>query len=538
MKRRTLAVCLVVSMTITGVTSFSAPAAGVAGFGDVDSDKFFTAPVQWMVDNAITNGISPTCFAPDDPVTRGQAAAFMWRIEGFPAPGAAHVFGDVTAPWQQDPVSWMFNNGITAGTTATTYSPDDHLTRGQLAVLLNRLEGSPEAPPPIQFPDVVKAWQITPVGWMLQQGITTGTSSTTFSPDDTVTRGQLATFFYRYKGSPEVAIDSDSPGCSAHATFESLDGINTIGDFTSFVASGASRWESSVPGIEELRIVSTADGAEQPAFWLPPTGDGDQPVVVVLHSWSAPYTQHAGIPFAMWAQENGWAVIAPDFRGRNDDADAVGSELAVQDAADAIDYAVAQPGVDADRVYVVGYSGGGMMALLLAGRHPDKVTAVSAWGPPHDLVEFYDFSRRKGLGYASHISVACGGDPTVAGPVQDGCLRRSPVTYLDSARDHEVPVFIAQGISDPYVMRNAGADVFNSLADPEDRLSAGEVDLFGQGVVPAHLSDWTTTVTHFGGGDPAPVFARQSGSVLLVYFQSGHDMVYNATARWFASDPR
>ena len=534
MKRRTLAVCLTVAMTMTGVMSVSAPAAGVAGFGDVDSDTFFTDAVQWMVDNGITTGISPNCFGPDHPVTRGQAAAFMWRMEGSPAPGAAHVFGDV-APWQQDPVSWMFNNGITSGTTTTTYSPDDHLTRGQLAVLLHRLEGSPDAPPPVQFPDVVEAWQVTPVGWMLQRGITAGTSSTTFSPDDTVTRGQLATFLYRYKGSPAVTIDDQSPPCP---TFDSLLGINTIGDFTSFVASGSSRWAQSVPGIQDLRIPSTADGAEQPAFWLPPTGDGDQPLVVILHSWSAPYTQHAGIPYAVWAQENGWAVIAPDFRGRNDNPTAVGSELAVQDAADAIDYAVAQPGVDADRVYVVGYSGGGMMALLLAGRHPDKVTAVSAWGPPHDLVEFYDFSRRNGLGYATHISVACGGDPTVAGPVQDQCLARSPVTYLDTARDHAVPVFIAQGIRDPFVPRSVGADVFNSLADPGDRLSAAEVNLFGQGTVPGHLSDWTSTETYFGAGDPAPVFARQSGSVLLVYFQAGHDMVYNASARWFASDPR
>ena len=535
MKRRTLAVCLAVSMTMTGVMSVSSPAAGVVGFGDVDSDRFFTAPVQWMVDNAITTGTSPTCFGPDDPVTRGQAAAFMWRMEGSPAPAAAHVFGDVVAPWQQDPVSWMVNNGITTGTTATTYSPDDDLTRGQLAVLLHRLEGSPAPPPPVQFPDVVKAWQITPVGWMLQQGITTGRSSTAFSPDDTVTRGELATFLYRYKGSPAVDIDDESPGC---VTFESLDGINTIGDFTSFVASGSSRWQQSVPGIEDIRINSTADGAEQPAFWLPPTRDVDQPLLVILHSWSAPYTQHAGIPFAMWAQENGWAVIAPNFRGRNDDPGAVGSHLAVQDAADAIDYAVAQPGVDADRVYVVGYSGGGMMALLLAGRHPDKVTAVSAWGPPHDLVEFYDFSRRLGRGYASDISRACGGDPTVAGPVQEECLTRSPVTYLGSARDQAVPVFIAQGIRDPYVPPSTAAEVFNPLADPEDRLSAEEVDLFGRGIVPGGLPDWTTTATYFGHGDPAPVFARQSASVLLVYFQSGHDMVYNASARWFATDPR
>ena len=168
-------------------------------------------------------------------------------------------------------------------------------------------------------------------------------------------------------------------------------------------------------GIELLRLVSTADGTEQPVFWLPPKGDRDQPVLVILHSWSTSYTQHAGIPFAMWAQENGWAVIVPEFRGINDDANAVGSDLAVQDAADAIDYAVAQAGVDANRVYVVGYSGGGMMGLLLAGRHPDKVTAVSVWGPPHDLAGFYEHARRAGHRYANDIWRACGGDPREAG---------------------------------------------------------------------------------------------------------------------------
>ena len=171
-------------------------------------------------------------------------------------------------------------------------------------------------------------------------------------------------------------------------TFESLEGINTILDFTDYVERGLWRWQRSVPGIESMRITSTADGDEQTALWLSPDGDRDKPLLVILHSWSSTYTQHAGIPLAMWAQENGWAVIAPNFRGKNDDAEAIGSDLAVQDVVDAIDFAVAQDGVDADRVYAAGYSGGGMMSLLLAGRHPDKVTAVAAWGPPYDLEEF------------------------------------------------------------------------------------------------------------------------------------------------------
>ncbi|MEM9468069.1 MAG: alpha/beta fold hydrolase [Actinomycetota bacterium] len=534
MMRRTLAVGLATSLSMSGLATLATPAAGVAGFGDVDAGTFYTEAVQWMVDNEITSGVSPECFAPDDPVTRGQAAAFMWRMEGSQAPVGNHGFDDVEADWQQAAVSWMFENGITTGTSDTTYSPDDPLTRGQLAVLLHRLEGSPAAPAPAQFPDVVKSWQIIPVGWMLDEGITTGTSATTFSPDAAVTRGQLAAFFYRYKDSPPVVVDPEGRGCE---TFDSLAGLNTIGNFSSFTSTGLSRWNSSVPGIQDIRIPSTLDGAQQPSLWLPPSGDGDQPLLVILHSWSANYTQHAGIPYAMWAQENGWAVVAPDFRGRNDNAMSTGSEFAVQDAADAIDYAVAQAGVDGERVYVVGYSGGGMMALLLAGRHPDKVSAVAAWGPPHDLVDFYAFSDALGRPYTGQISAACGGNPVVAGPAQEECLRRSPITYLDTARENEVPVFIAQGLQDPFVHPSTGADVFNPLADPKDRLTQAQIDSFGNRVVPPGLTDWGDTPTYFGAGDPAPVFARESASVLLVYFAAGHDMVYNATARWFASDP-
>lgn len=229
-------------------------------------------------------------------------------------------------------------------------------------------------------------------------------------------------------------------------TFDALDRIDTILDYTDFTAQGASRWHRTIDGLEEFSLVSTADGAEQPVFWLPPEGDHDKPLLVILHSWSSRYTQHAGIPFADWAQENGWAVMAPEFRGKNDDADAVGSALAVQDVVDAVDFATAQPGVDAERVFVVGYSGGGMMALLVAGQHPDKVTAVSAWGPPHDLEDFYDFARWNGLGYWDDIQRACGGDPREEGLAQYECLTRSPISYLDTIREQEIPVFIGQGI--------------------------------------------------------------------------------------------
>lgn len=213
MRRRLVYGGLVVALVASAALALISPAGGVAGFGDVPEATFYTEAVQWMVDNDITTGTSASCFSPDDPVTRGQAAAFMWRMEGEPS-APAHPFTDINASWQQQPVAWMYANGITTGTSPSTYSPNDVLTRGQLAALLHRLAGNPTASPH-PFTDVVASWQQGPVSWMATTDpvITTGTSSTTFSPNDLVTRGQLATFFWRYKGKPTVSLDSASPYC-------------------------------------------------------------------------------------------------------------------------------------------------------------------------------------------------------------------------------------------------------------------------------------------------------------------------------------
>jgi parallel beta-helix repeat protein len=162
----------------------------------------------------------------------------MWRMEGSLTGAPPHSFTDVFASWQQAPVSWMVDNSITTGTTATTYSPNDPVTRGQIAAFLWRLAGSPAAPPPTQFTDVVKSWQITPVGWMVQQEITTGTTTSTFSPEDTVTRGQAATFFYRYKGSPPAVVDPNHPAipaCEAQVPGPSTTGTLTVTESTTLI---------------------------------------------------------------------------------------------------------------------------------------------------------------------------------------------------------------------------------------------------------------------------------------------------------------
>ena len=214
---------LLVGLVLAAVVLPASSAGAVAGYGDIDDDRWFTDPVQWSVDDGIT-GLDGACFGPDRLVSRGELAVWLWNMEGQPS-AAAHSFTDVTDPGQQDPVSWLLAEGITTGTSPTTFSPDDGLKRGQFAAFLWRLAGEPSAAAH-SFTDVVAGWQQGPVSWLLAEGITTGTSPTTFSPDDGLKRGQLVTFLYRYKDSPTVTIDPTSPTCpppsTAPATFKTV----------------------------------------------------------------------------------------------------------------------------------------------------------------------------------------------------------------------------------------------------------------------------------------------------------------------------
>ena len=189
-----------------------APVHGVAGFGDVAEGEYFTEAVQWMVDANITTGTSQACFSPDDPVSRGQAAAFLWRMEGEPA-APRRKFSDVTAAYQQSAVAWLARRSRPPASGPTRFFPDEELSRGEFAVMLHRVAGQPSAGPH-PFSDVTAPLEQRAVAWLAAESITTGTGHTTFSPDEPITRAQLAAFLYRYKGRPEVELDPSSPRCT------------------------------------------------------------------------------------------------------------------------------------------------------------------------------------------------------------------------------------------------------------------------------------------------------------------------------------
>lgn len=203
------AVCL--GVLVAALTLSSSPAGGVAGFGDVADGRYYTEAVQWMALEDITTGVTPECFAPEDPVTRGQVAALMWRMEGEPAPASPHAFNDVERPWQHAPVAWMLERGITTGVGGGRFEPGRPVTRGELSTLMWRLAGEPGGAPAHPFSDVTQSWQQAAVAWMRHVGITTGVAPTRFAPHDPVTRGQVATFFHRYKGEPDVFVRARHP---------------------------------------------------------------------------------------------------------------------------------------------------------------------------------------------------------------------------------------------------------------------------------------------------------------------------------------
>lgn len=172
-------------------------------FLDVVADSYYEPAVNWLSAEGITNGTTPFTFSPNDPVTRGQMATFLYRYKGEPAGAPVAGFSDVGRDrYYAEPIDWLYQQGITTGTSSSTFSPDDFVTRGQMAAFLWRMEGQ-EAAAQANFSDVSRGRYYAPaIDWLFERGITTGTSPTTFSPDQQVTRAQMATFLWRLAGSP------------------------------------------------------------------------------------------------------------------------------------------------------------------------------------------------------------------------------------------------------------------------------------------------------------------------------------------------
>ena len=320
------------ALTLSALVATASPAHGAAGFGDVGSGDFYAVSVQWMVDSGITTGTSPGCFSPERAVTRAEIGTFLHRYAGLPA-GGHETFVDVAdGAYYRDAVAWMAGQGITTGTSATTFDPDRSVTRGEIAAFLHRFAGSPTPVATdgsaLSFTDIpAGAFFAVPILWMVGAGITNGTSPTTFEPYRAVTRAEAAAFLHRLAGAPSVTVDPNGE-CgtavddgSASAEAHSLSLLNqlriSVGvaplvrvdvmddfarDWSRTMSEGGFFAHSGGPYGENIAWWSNENLSPEEAaqrfhdMWVGSPG----------HYWNMTLAGYTEVGVGLWRDENGW----------------------------------------------------------------------------------------------------------------------------------------------------------------------------------------------------------------------------------------
>ena len=175
------------------------PLSDIVTFTDVPANAYYADAVTWTVRNGVTKGTSETTFSPNASCTRAQAVTFLWRAAGSPAPKNMSSFTDVPADaFYAKAVAWAVENGITGGTGDGKFSPDATCTRAQSVTFLYRAAGSPKVSGSAEFGDVAtNAYYADAVAWAAKNGITGGIGGGLFGSGNDCTRAQIVTFLYR-----------------------------------------------------------------------------------------------------------------------------------------------------------------------------------------------------------------------------------------------------------------------------------------------------------------------------------------------------
>ncbi len=306
------------------------------------------------------------------------------------------------------------------------------------------------------------------------------------------------------------------------------------------VYAGLAGWPAEAAEQERLKIAvpSSLDGTEQPAYLILPAGvkpdtesDKEVPLLVSLHTWSSNVEQRLG-PMEAAGARRGWVYLFPDFRGANRSPDACGSEKAQQDILDAVDWVVARYPIDTRRIYLTGVSGGGHMAMLMAGRHPRRWTAVSAWVGISDLAA-WEARHTKG-GYGAMVRASCGGRPGDSETVDRAYHDRSPIHWMAGAVD--VPLDLSAGVHDGYkgsVPIRHTLDAFNRVAQAQKAPVITEAEI-------AQLSRPGGRLTNPQPSDQvkdptlgrAIHLRRTAGKARVTIFEGGHERLDEASAAW------
>lgn len=181
--------------TVKQLQTALAAQANKAPFVDVSADAYYNVPVRWAVEKKITSGTSATTFSPDTTCSTAQILTFLWRANGSPEPAISNPFTDVPGDaYYTKAAVWAYEKGLVSG---SRFGGDTPCTRASAVTYLWKLAGRP-AGGSASFTDVSgQAPYAQAVAWAVKEGITSGTSATTFSPDLICSRGQIVTFLYR-----------------------------------------------------------------------------------------------------------------------------------------------------------------------------------------------------------------------------------------------------------------------------------------------------------------------------------------------------
>ena len=302
------------------------------------------------------------------------------------------------------------------------------------------------------------------------------------------------------------------------------------------VISGDNTSAQQLPELSETTITSTLDGKAQPIrFWAPETARQKPTVLFVfLHSWSSDYRQDNSKWHSV-AVEQGWIYLHPNFRGVNRTPQACGSRFARQDILDAMDFASRTFNVDRERIYLCGVSGGGHMSMLMAGHHPDRFSAVSAWVGISNLAEWYHFHVKDGQPqkYAQMILGSFGSSPGTSKEVDAEYRDRSPLFHIHQVGD--LPVDILAGVNDGHtgsVPVSHSLRAFNQIAKAHKATPVSEAEMD---------SLWTSRRLQ----NPRPSdqqkdsalgrtihLRRTAGASRVTIFDGGHESVPAAAVEW------
>jgi len=298
----------------------------------------------------------------------------------------------------------------------------------------------------------------------------------------------------------------------------------------------------ALPKLTKVEVKSSLDGESQPIlYWAPEKARNEPtPLFVFLHSWSGDYTQNN----AKWqtqAVKRGWIYLHPNFRGVNQTPKACGSKWARQDILDAVDFATAKFNVDPKRIYLAGTSGGGHMAMLMAGHHPDRFSAVSAWVGISDLSAWYDFHVKDGKPqrYARMILGSLGGAPGSSPAIDADYKDRSPIHHLHRAID--IPLQICAGINDGYsgsVPTTHSLKAFNVIARAQKLNSIPDSvvsDLALRKPIKGFTPLDARSVSAFGR---EIVFHQSTRTASVVIFDGGHEGLTEPACEWLNHQTR